>query len=294
MNRFYFALGTSKQSFHQYLNRKISLREECEQLLPLIREIRTEYPTMAAREMYRIVKPVRMGRDRFEKFCFDEGFKVEKRPAYHKTTNSLGVTRFENLLEGMELTAVNQVWVSDITYYRIDDTFYYLTFVTDMFSRRIIGHSVSKTLLTEDTTVPALRQALKCRGGTKPTIFHSDGGGQYYSKSFLSLTKGIRNSMGECAYDNPLAERVNGIIKNDYLTFFNPRTYYELQTQAVRAITNYNFKRQLALRHSPFQYELLSTNEHQLTKEKKKQKKKTLQQIHSFVNLSKTVNVIQA
>ena len=67
----YQAAGLTKQAFHQYLDRKLEQRNECEQLLPLIAEIRKEYPALSAREMYRIIQPVRMGRDRFEKYCFD-------------------------------------------------------------------------------------------------------------------------------------------------------------------------------------------------------------------------------
>ena len=295
MRRYYMAAGISKQGFHQYLNRKFVIREECEQLIPLITQIRKEYPTLSAREMYRIIQPKTLGRDRFERFCFEEGFKLERKRSFHKTTNSLGVTRFPNRIKGIELKGVNHVWVSDITYYRIKDRFYYLTFITDQYSRKILGYSVSKDLFTENTTIPALHMALKQRNGHKPTIFHSDGGGQYYSKEFQLLTSPqILNSMGECAYENPLAERVNGLIKNDYLIHYGPRSFEDLLTQTARAVYNYNFKRHSALDTSPNVFEALSTYEQQLTKEKKKQKKKKSIQINNFVKSSELVNVIQA
>src|SRR5690606_19883784 len=113
------------------------------------------------------------------------------------------------LVTGRELTGVNQVWVSDITYYEMNCKFYYLTFIMDQYSRRIIGYSASHTLRTEDTTVAALKMALgRLKGdqGVRP-IIHSDGGGQYYSKEFLSLTNGcLRNSMCKNVYGNPHAE----------------------------------------------------------------------------------------
>ena len=291
----YQAAGLTKQAFHQYLDRKLEQRNECEQLLPLIAEIRKEYPALSAREMYRIIQPVRMGRDRFEKYCFEEGFKLERKRAFHRTTNSLGVTRFPNLIKGLELKGVNQVWVSDITYYRIQDRFYYLTFITDQFSRRILGHSVSEDLLTENTTIPALKMAFQTRQGIRPMIFHSDGGGQYYSKEFRALTgPNIANSMGECAYENPHAERVNGLIKNDYIIHYGPQSIEELRVQTKRAVDNYNLKRHSALKASPLVFEQLLTNPQLLTKEKKDQKKKRLHQINSFVKPSKMVNLIQA
>lgn len=291
----YWAAGITKQGFHQHLERKFALHEECEQLLPIISELREEYPTMSAREMYRIVQPQKMGRDRFERFCFEEGFKVERTRAFHKTTNSLGVTRFPNRIEGLELKGVNHVWVSDITYYRIKERFYYLTFITDQFSRKVLGYSVSRTLFTESTTIPALEMALDYRNGTRPRIFHSDGGGQYYSKEFRALTGSqIQNSMGESAYENPLAERINGQLKNDYLIHYNPKSFEELVTQTKRAIANYNQKRHSALGTSPDAFETLSTNEQLLTKEKKNQKKKIPLKINRFVNTLEMVNAIQA
>jgi putative transposase len=295
MTPLYKAAGLTKQAFHQYLDRKLEQRNECEQLLPLIAEIRNEYPALSAREMYRIIQPVKMGRDRFERFCFEEGFKLERPRAFHRTTNSLGVTRFPNLVKGLELNGVNQVWVSDITYYRIRDRFYYLTFIMDQCSRRILGHSVSEDLLTENTTIPALKLSFKVRDGLKPSIFHSDGGGQYYSKEFRALTgSDIANSMGECAYENPYAERINGLIKNDYLTHYSPQNLQELRTQTARAVANYNMKWHSSLKASPLLFEQMLTNSQLSTKEKKNQKKKTLQQINRFVNLPKTVNRIQA
>lgn len=295
MTPLYCAAGITKQAFHQYVDRQLVRRGECEQLLPIIAEIRKEYPTMSAREMYRIIQPVNLGRDRFERFCFLEGFKIEKQRSFYKTTNSLGVTRFPNLVQDLELTGVNHVWVSDITYYRILDKFYFLTFIMDQASRRILGYAVSKDLLTENTTIPALKMALAVRNGVLPKIFHSDGGGQYYCKEFRALlTEETASSMGECAYENPHAERINGLIKNDYLIHYSPKTFEELTAQTARAVTNYNFKRHSTIRCSPRIFDELLTNSPFSTKEKKNQKKKNLQQIDRFVTPLKKVNLIQA
>src|SRR6185369_4092064 len=113
-----------------------------------------------------------------------KGFKLKLKRNPQRTTNSLGVTRFKNHLQAKELTGINQAWVSDITYYRIANKFYYLTFIMDQYSRLIVGYSASKTLCTCDTTVPALKMAKRSRKGAAldGLILHSDGGGQYYSK----------------------------------------------------------------------------------------------------------------
>lgn len=244
MNHLYFALGTSKQSVHQKLDRYLKRLEGLNQLYPLIVEIREEHPEMSLRHIYRLINPAFIGRDAFEEYFKEEGFSIKKVRNYRRTTNSLGVTRFPNLLIEVELNDINQCWVSDITYYQIKDEFFYLTFIMDLYSRKVIGYSCSSTLYTEQTTIPALKMALKIRDMTitPNTIIHSDGGGQYYSKQFLQLTKKshMQNSMGKVVYDNPHAERVNGIIKNSYLRYYNPNNHQELKQMLKRAVNNYN------------------------------------------------------
>lgn len=247
MKELFQTLGISKQAFHQYLNREMLKMEEQQQLLPLIDKVRSDHPGMGAREMYRLIKPQTMGRDHFMDFCYQAGYKLEIKRSPHRTTNSKGVVRFNNLLAetSIELTSVNQLWVSDITYYRLGEGFYYLTFITDLYSRRIVGWKGSKTLMTKDTTLPALAYALRYRKVAKGLILHSDGGGQYYSKQFLELTEqhGIRNSMGKTAYENPHAERVNGIIKNAYLIPYCPKSFAKLCKMLNKAVEMYNNQR---------------------------------------------------
>lgn len=263
MNVVYRALEMSKQSFHQRLNRQLVLLEEMEQLLVLVNQIRADHPRMSSRQMYRLIKPVHLGRDRFERFCFENGFKVSIKRAYHRTTNSLGVTRFENLLLNFELRGINQVWVSDITYYRIGEKFYYLTFILDLYSRVIVGYAVSRDLLTASTTIVALQMALKKRNAPKGLIIHSDGGGQYYCKEWLELTTKyqLRNSMCESVYENPHAERINGTIKNDYLVSYGPQNYIELTQMTAKAVLKYNSEKphQSIGNISPHEFEKLLT-----------------------------------
>lgn len=235
-------MGISKQGFHQHLDRYLKMLEEGEQLVPVIAEIRRDHPQMSARIMYRMITPTQMGRDRFEQFCFSRGFKIEQKRAYHRTTDSRGVTRFDNLLIDFKLTGVNQVWVSDITYYEMGGRFFYLTFIMDLYSRRIVGHAVSDNLMTENTTLPALRMAIAKRHPAPGLIFHSDGGGQYYCKEFLKLTKAhkMKNSMSANVYENPNAERVNGTIKNSYLKYYAPENFSQLKQMAKKAVDMYN------------------------------------------------------
>ena len=240
--------GISKQAFHQGLDRELKRKDEQMQLLPIIQEIRRDHPRLGCREMYYMIRPSYMGRDQFERFCYIHGFKVTVNKRFYRTTDSLGVTRFPNLfLETEKITQINQVWVSDITYYQIRDQVYYITLIMDLFSRRIVGWNASDSLRTDETTLKALSMAIKnrCISLNSNLIFHSDGGGQYFSKEFRKLTDhyGIRNSMCESVYENPHAERINGTIKNAYLIPYGPRDFSELKTMLEKAILLYNTKK---------------------------------------------------
>jgi hypothetical protein len=282
MNEIYWNRGMSKQNFHQMLDRMLLHRMEQEQLLVIIRQVRQDHPKMSCRDMYRLVRPQFMGRDRFEAFCFDEGFMVELKKNFRRTTNSLGVTRFPNLIQDLELTGVNQVWVSDITYYEMNYRFYYLTFIMDLYSRTIIGYSESDGLLTVDTTIPVLKMAIRARKGhdLAGLIFHSDGGGQYYCKDFLKITKhyGILNSMCESVYENPHAERLNRTIKNNYLYPYGPENRIELKVMLKKAVEMYNLHKPhgslKGLSPVNFENSLKLLTENQLINKRKKEAKK--------------------
>ena len=235
--------------------------EQAGYLVPLIDQIRQDHPTLSCRAMYAKLQPQGIGRDRFEELCRDHGFSMERQRNPFRTTDSSGVVRFDNLLENLILSHINEAWSSDITYYEVRERFYYITFVMDCYSRRIWGYAVSARLTTEQTTLPALRQAVKARDGSIPPqlIFHSDGGGQYYDKDFLSFTAvhNMRNSMCELAYENGKSERLNGIIKNNYLKFYETTTFEQLQQNVDRAVALYNRERPHKALHyqTPLDYE---------------------------------------
>ena len=279
MESLYKCLEISRQAFHQHRNKQKRLSIKSEELLSEVRMLRAQNPRLSSRKIYGILRPNQFGRDRFQQFCFSNGLKLYRKRSYHRTTDSRGVTRFDNLLSGLELTKVNQAWVSDITYYRIGERHYYITLIMDRFSRAIVGHSVSSTLHADVTTLLALRQAIESRKPGKGLIFHSDGGGQYYCNEFKELTKQGKflNSMGKSAYENPHAERLNGTIKNDYLVYYRPTNFMELREMLSKAVYNYNNNRpHSSLKElTPMQFERnVIHNSTPITKEKKKQKKK--------------------
>jgi len=244
MTDLYSYLKISKQSFHQMLKRRMYAQEELKQIVHLVRQLRVDHPRMSARDIYSKIMPATVGRDRFEKICYDNGLRVKKKKNFRKTTDSTGVIRFPNYLKDLKVTRVNQVFVSDITYFEMGSRFYYLTFIMDLYNREIVGYSASDNMRTESTTLPALRMAVARRGSDnlKGTIIHSDGGGQYYSDDFKSYTKELEmvNSMAEEVYENSHAERLNGIIKNNYLYPYGPTNMKELKKMLAKAVLMYN------------------------------------------------------
>lgn len=188
LNQFYKAVGVSKQGFHQLLERSNKYHEELHLLLELIRQIRVDHPTMSCRSLYFKIKPRWIGRDKFEALCHYNGLRVVQKRNQRRTTDSSGVIRFDNLLPELKVDSVDQAWSSDITYFEIQGVFYYLTFILDNCSRRILGYQASSRLNTESTTLPALKMAIKNRGEKLKSgiIFHSDAILRFQFSSFNS------------------------------------------------------------------------------------------------------------
>lgn len=114
----------------------------------------------------------------------------------------------------------NQLWVADITYVATWSGFVYVAFVIDVFSRKIVGWRVLKTMQTQ-LILDALEQALWARGKPKGVIHHSDRGSQYVSIRYSErlLEAGFNASVGSVgdSYDNALAETINGLYKTEVI-----------------------------------------------------------------------------
>jgi transposase InsO family protein len=184
-------------------------------------------PRLGTRKLYHMLKPefkeagVPMGRDRMFEVLRNKDLLLEPVPAkYPHTTQSYhNLPVFPNLAKDQVVTAPNQVWVSDITYLRTRESFVYLALITDQYSRKIVGWHVGDSLEAIGC-VRALDQALaELPEGCQP-IHHSDQGSQYCCHQYINRLQesGLGISMTEtnhCA-ENALAERMNGILKQEY------------------------------------------------------------------------------
>lgn len=244
MNELYTELGISKQA-HWKMVKKFTQENELKKILiQSIMQIRTIHPKMGAKKIYSIINPDGMGRDAFIDLYVKSGFQVVSERNYRKTTHSLPFLKYQNLASGMTLNDINQVWSSDITYLQVSEKeFLYIVLIIDVYSRRILGFNAS-TDLRAQSNVKALNMALKERKieRYKNLIHHSDRGVQYTSKAYTELLEKykIKISMCESVYENTHIERVNGIIKNEYLCNFRIKNLSQCQRALKKAVNAYN------------------------------------------------------
>ena len=239
-----------------YARRKARSRREVDValLVELVRWQRREQPRLGARKLYHLIGPelkaagVKMGRDRvFEELAKAGLLVARKRSEWPKTTSfNPNLPVFKNLIKDWVVTGRNQVWVADITYIRTEEAFLYLALVTDRWSRKIVGFELAKTLEAE-LSLQALNMGLKSLKKHEKPIHHSDRGCQYASHAFVERVEraGLRMSMTERNHsaENAMAERVNGILKQEYWLDVSFETYHQAKRACVQGIMLYNTRR---------------------------------------------------
>ena len=244
--------GRSKQAYYQHKDKPFSELEIEQEVLSIVATYRAEMPLIGGLKLYHLTRSVLgdalgMGRDKFLNLLHRYKLIIPPRKPRHTTNSNHIYFKYPNLVKELVITYVNQLWVCDITYiYTTDDKFCYLHLVTDAFSRMIIGYVLSPTLEAK-YTIEALQQAISHAGGGNlcGTIHHSDRGVQYCCDEYITLLKEhhIRVSMTEDSNptDNGMAERVNGIIKNEFLEPLpTPKNLLEAIPLVDHAIHTYN------------------------------------------------------
>lgn len=220
-------LGMSRQNYYQRRERRQCQAVDTELVLALVRAVRQKLPRVGGRKLAHMLRPsladagVKLGRDGLFTVLREAGLLVPRRRAEHPCTTSSTHYRpvYTNPVKDLVVTAPDQVWVADLTYLRTLEGFLYLWLLTDKFSRCIVGYACTTTLDAGDA-LGALRMAV---AQLPPGVFpwhHSDRGSQYCSHEYVGalLAAGLRVSMtahNHCA-ENALAERMNGILKDEF------------------------------------------------------------------------------
>jgi len=220
-----------------YYNPKLS-RAEREQMEAELRDRIEDVQKTFTQAGYRTVgkylekSGVRVGERRLRSVMGKYGLWAKVKRAFVVTTDSNhDFALYPNLISGMCVTGIDQVWATDITYIRIKNGFVFLAVVIDLFSRRVVGWSLSKKIDT-NLSLNALRMAIRQRKPKRGVIHHSDRGSQYLSHRYVRLLKRLgfflSNSAPGNPYDNAFVERFMRTLKQEEVYLANYETYLDV------------------------------------------------------------------
>jgi len=247
-------LGITRQAYYQHFWYVSDVSIEQQLVLQQVKEIRTIHPAIGGRKLYFLLQPfllehqIKIGRDALFDLLVANKLLVRKRKRKVSTTQSHHwLKKYSNLTKTWYPQKPNELWVADITYVPITNGFLYLSLITDAYSHKIMGYNIANNLEAIHT-VKALQMALKNKTTTvNQLIHHSDRGIQYCCAEYVSLLKkdNIQISMTENGdpLENPIAERVNGIIKQEYLSHYTIYDQYQATQLLETIIKTYNQKR---------------------------------------------------
>jgi putative transposase len=243
----------SRQNY--YAARRLRQRRQIDErlILELVRRERQVQPRLGGRKLLHILQVdlqeagVSVGRDRFFELLAEQDLLVVRKPGTPHTTNSRhSLPVFHNLFAEITLKAPNEAWVSDLTYIRTDEGFLFAALITDAYSRKIVGAQIGDTLEAEGC-LGALDQAMEDLPQDKHPVHHSDRGCQYCCHAYVERlqARGLAISMTEImhCYENALAERVNGILKQEYEMDRTFRTKAQAKAAFKQAVWLYNHRR---------------------------------------------------
>lgn len=247
-------LGITRQAFYQHFWYVSDMSIEQQLILQQVNKIRTIHPAIGVRKLYYLLQPfllehqIKIGRDALFDLLSENKLLVRKRKRRVNTTQSHHwLKKYTNLTKTWYPQKPDELWVADITYVPITTGFLYLSLITDAYSHKIMGYNIANNLEAVHT-VKALKMALKNKTTAgNPLIHHSDRGIQYCCSEYVSLLKqnAIQISMTENGdpLENPIAERVNGIIKQEYLSHYQINSQYQAMQLLESIIKRYNEQR---------------------------------------------------
>ena len=248
--------GLSRQAYYKQIQTLANDAQRARAVIAWVRTQRMKQPKLGTRKLHHLLKTsldlpqIKVGRDRLFQILRDAKLLVVPKRSYHKTTNSHHhFRRHPNLLkpsaQQMTASGSEQIWVADITYIPTKKQTVYLSLITDAYSRKIVGHYVHDSLHAAQVAL-ALKMATKTMQTRQPLVHHSDRGIQYCSTQYQAIhaANGITCSMtdGYDCYQNALAERVNGILKQEFLLEL-PEDLAQARRMIAQSIQIYNSMR---------------------------------------------------
>ena len=215
--------------------------------------IRKQLPRIGTRKLYYLLgedfkkEHIAVGRDKLFSILGQEQLLIVKKKRFTKTTDSRHwMHKYPNLIKGLQPINPEQIWVADITWLNIKNNYCYLHLITDAYSKKIMGYEVSSNLAAT-STVKALQMALKNRKYTTSLIHHSDRGLQYCSAGYTKLLTDnnvdISMTQDGSPYDNAIAERVNGILKDEFGLDDTFENIEQAKSEIKQSIDLYNLLR---------------------------------------------------
>ena len=243
----------TRDAFYKYKKRYVKRITIEKQVLEIVHKRRRTLPREGARKLMRSLKTdfdthnIKIGRDQLLTILRNNNLLIRRKKYSSRTTNSHHrFYKYKNSIKGVVIHRSNQVWAADITYIRTINGFCYLALLTDMYSRKIVGFDLSDSLELTGC-VRALKKALYHNTGLRNLTHHSDRGIQYCSNVYTNelKKKKIQISMTEenHCYENALAERVNGILKDEFYLDQTFASVEEAKRATKNAIKLYNSKR---------------------------------------------------
>jgi len=245
------SFGLKRDAYYKFIRRYKKRETIVSQVLEKVNKKREEQPRVGTRKLLEDLKPdfqiakIKLGRDRLFDILRENNMLVKPKKAYHKTTNSYHhFHKYKKLIKDLEINRPNQVWVTDITYIRTVKGFCYLALITDLYSRKIVGYDISDSLELTGC-LRALKSALRQTRPAPGLVHHSDRGVQYCSHQYVNELKKkqfkISMTKENHCYENTVAERVNGILKDEFYLdqcFFSTRLAKKATRNAIKIYNN--------------------------------------------------------
>lgn len=245
--------GVTRQAYYQSFYSDEFVEIEQELVLKEVISIRKKHPRIGTRKLYVMLEQfmlehqIKMGRDAlFDLLSMHHLLVRKSRRKIVTTQSNHWMKKYPNLIKEFIPFAPNQLWVSDITHWKTEAGLIYLSLITDAYSHKVVGYNLAQTMEAVES-VKALEMALMTNKSIQTLIHHSDRGSQYCSFKYVKLLQdyNIQISMTETGdpLDNAIAERINGILKDEYLECYSVKTFQEANELLKQIIKLYNEER---------------------------------------------------